>query len=147
MKKVISLLSLSLLLGGAIAMPVTSAAADNGGAQQKTNILKEGKKIKINDDYYFIYTFPEKPKIGTSVLKVSVFNNKKEKVNAFNITAEYDMPSMKGHHASGVQNFMLNKNTDYLLPIHFAMQGGWAIDLTFNISNISVYKGTVLLNI
>ncbi len=146
MKNLISLLSLSLLLGGALALPVTLSAADKTGAQE-VNLLKEGKKIKINNDYYFIYTFPEKPKIGSSVLKISVFNNKKEKVKSFNITAEYDMPSMKGHHPSGVQNFMLNKNTDYLLPVHFAMQGGWAIDLTFNVSNISVYKGTILVNI
>ncbi len=47
------------------------------------------------------------------------------------VFAEYDMPSMRGHHASGKVEFRRNKAGDYVLPIRFAMRGDWEIVLTF----------------
>lgn len=75
----------------------------------------------------FTHAFAEPPKVGDIVLKLSTDDPRKSSLKAF---AAYDMPSMRGAHATKVQ-FRLNKKGDFVIPIHFAMPGDWEIVVTF----------------
>lgn len=102
------------------------------------------KKYKINDNTSFDYVFVEPPKVGDVIMKVTVSDQEKRQIKVF---AEYDMPSMRGHHASGKVEFKRNQTQDYVLPIHFAMPGDWEIILTFEENNKEIHKEKVNLNI
>jgi len=79
------------------------------------------------DGVAFTHAFAEPPKVGDIVLKLSTDDPRKSSLKAF---AAYDMPSMRGAHATKVQ-FRLNKKGDFVIPIHFAMPGDWEIVVTF----------------
>lgn len=100
-----------------------------------------GKKYRIDDEYYFVYEFTEKPKMGLAILRVRVFDRSGNKSNSFRILGRSDMPSMAGAHDSGDQEFKLNKKNDYLLPVNIAMPGEWEIKLTFRRDETTVFKG------
>jgi hypothetical protein len=112
-----------------------------------TETLKEKKQYKIDDNYSFIYQFAKKPKMGTAVLKISVANKEGKKVKDFDILGNYDMPSMRGHHASGPDKIKTNKKNEYLMPVDFVMPGGWEIILTFQKDGKDIYTGKILVNI
>ena len=109
--------------------------------REKTN----GKKIILNGDYSAQYVFPEKPKLGTSTLKVVVFGKSGDKATDLILLASYDMPSMRGHHAFGPSPITPNKNNVYLLPIHFAMPGDWEIVLKFEKNGELIHTETISL--
>ena len=106
-----------------------------------------GKKITLDANYSAQYVFPEKPKLGTSILKVTVFGKSGEKVGDLALSASYDMPSMRGHHAFGPAPVAVNKNSDYLLPVHFAMPGDWEIVLKFQKNGELIHTETILLDL
>lgn len=106
-----------------------------------------GKKIILDANYSAQYVFPEKPKLGTSILKVTVFGKSGEKVGDLALSASYDMPSMRGHHAFGPARVAVNKNSDYLLPVHFAMPGDWEIVLKFQKNGELIHTETILLDL
>lgn len=106
-----------------------------------------GKKCSIGEDIYFIYKFSQKPKMGTVILIVQVFNKKGDKLTPFTIKGRSDMPSMKGAHDSGDQDFKLNKKGDYLLPVNIVMPGGWEVRLTFFKDGKLVSTGSLTFNV
>lgn len=106
--------------------------------------LKEGKVIHIDEETSFSYTFVDRPKVGDIILKVSVNNQKARPIQVF---ATYDMPTMRGRHASGKIEFKRNRAGDYVLPIHFAMPGAWEIILDFEESQRPLYQTVITLEI
>lgn len=110
----------------------------------KAESLKAGQTIGINQNTSFEYSFVERPKVGDVIMKVVVSNEIERNVKVF---AEYDMPSMRGHHASGKVEFKRNRTGGYVLPIHFAMPGKWEIVLTFEENNQEIYQGKIELEI
>ncbi|MBQ8676889.1 MAG: FixH family protein [Alphaproteobacteria bacterium] len=110
----------------------------------KAESIKAGKKITINENTSFEYNFAEHPKVGDVIMKIIVSDENERNIQIF---AEYDMPSMRGHHASGKVEFKRNRAGDYVLPIHFAMPGDWEIVLTFEENNEELYQGKVELEI
>ncbi|KAF0134448.1 MAG: hypothetical protein FD145_673 [Candidatus Saganbacteria bacterium] len=106
--------------------------ADQCCAMGKT--ADTNQKIPLSADYYFIYQFNQKPTLGTSILKVQVFDKNGKKAAPFKITASSGMPSMGNAHDTGEQDLKISKKKDYLLPIDLVMQGEWEIKLIF-------YKG------
>ncbi len=100
-----------------------------------------GKKCRLDDGYYFVYKFAEKPKIGMAILKVQVFDPTGSQSNSFQILGRADMPSMAGAHDSGDEEFKLNKKNDYLLPVNLVMPGEWEIKLTFRLDETTVFRG------
>ncbi len=117
----------TLLFSGVISSQVVQAAGEK------------------EESYAIKYTWPEKPKVGDHVLKVEVFQGK-EKVSNVDVVVSYDMPSMRGHHDTTAQ-MKQNKKGDYLLPINFAMRGGWEIVLTAKKADTEVAKEIILLDI
>lgn len=57
---------------------------------------KTGKKYELGDGNYIVYDFSEKPKMGTVILKIQVFNKKGEQITPYLIKGRSDMPSMRG---------------------------------------------------
>lgn len=91
----------------------------------------------------FSWEFVERPKVGDVILKV----NRAEGRGSVRVFAEYDMPSMRGHHASGKVEFKRNRAGDYVLPIHFAMPGDWEIVLIFEENGAEIGRETILTEI
>jgi len=108
---------------------------------------KEGKASAINAEYSFIYQFPEKPKLGTYVLKVNLLKNN-EKVKDLTVLVSYSMPSCGMHRNPGKPiQMQLNKNNDYLAPINFVMRGPWDIVLTFQQNGKTMHSETFSVEI
>jgi len=113
----------------------------------QNNIFNENKEIVINKNYSFIFKFITKPKIGEVIVKVEIFDTQGNKVNNLRVLGGYDMPSMRGHHASGEQLFMLNQKGSYLLPVHIAMSGNWEVVISITEDNNEIYQGKILFKI
>ena len=105
--------------------------------------LKAKTDIALTNGVSFNYAFVEKPKVGDVIMKIKL-SEPSDSVQAF---AEYDMPSMRGHHASGKVSFKRNRAGDFVLPIHFAMPGDWEIKLTFEQDGAEIFAGVVELDI
>jgi hypothetical protein len=100
-----------------------------------------GKKCRIDDDFYFTYEFTAKPRLGTAILRVRIFDRDKNMSTEFAVLGRSDMPSMAGAHDSGDQEFKLNKKGDYLLPVNIVMPGEWEIKLTVKRGETTVVRG------
>lgn len=109
---------------------------------QPTPLPAPGKKISINENLYFIYEFSEKPKLGTVILKIHIYDKDGSQLTPFTIKGRSDMPSMRGAHDSGEQEFQVNKYGNYLLPIHIVMPGEWEVQLNFYEGEKLVFSGS-----
>ncbi len=69
--------------------------------ENKVTLAAVNKQNWINEDYYFTYSFDKKPKIGTHILIVKLFNKDKKLNQDYTVTADADMPSMNGAHSTG----------------------------------------------
>ena len=101
-----------------------------------------GKKVSIGNDYYLIYGFDKKPKLGTVIMKVEIFTKEGKKDTSMEVKADAGMPSMKGAHETGDQSFKLSKKGDYLLPIPIVMPGDWEIRLTLLKEGKVIFRGS-----
>ncbi|MDR3290059.1 MAG: FixH family protein [Rickettsiales bacterium] len=115
--------------------------------EKKPVVMKTNEITKINDNYSFIYSFPQKARMGNSVLRIELLNTKNERVNDLEVEASYDMPSMRGHHGGKVSMRVNKTNQLYLDVIPFVMRGQWEIILDFKDNKVSIYKGIVNINI
>jgi hypothetical protein len=107
------------------------------------HLPKPGKKVLLEGGYSFVYSFDKSPKMGTSILKIEVFDpSGKKDTTTFDIRGETDMPSMRGAHSSGSQPFKLSKKGDYLLPVNVVMPGGWEVRITILRNGKPVLRGT-----
>ena len=101
-----------------------------------------GKKCWINESNYFVYEFAERPKLGTVILKIRIFDKNGKQVTNFNVTGNSGMPSMRGAHDSGTIEFRLNKKGDYLLPVNIVMAGVWDVQLVFHQNEKELFRGS-----
>jgi len=113
------------------------------GGQAPAASLAAGKKIKLDDSHYFIYSFDKKPKMGTNILKIQVFDRDGKRDTSYEITGSSGMPSMGSAHDTGEQPFKLNKQGDYLLPVDVVMPGEWEVELQFLKDKKPIFSGTV----
>ena len=110
-------------------------------------VLKAGQKYPIGEAYSFVYTFDKRPQMGTIIMKIQVFTKDGKQDTSLEITADADMPSMKGAHSSGNQHFKMNKKGDYLLPVNVVMPGDWEVVLNFLKDKKPIYTGSVRFNV
>ena len=101
-----------------------------------------GKKVPIGNDYYLIYGFDKKPKLGTVIMKVEIFTKEGKKDTSIEAKADAGMPSMKGAHETGDRSFKLSKKGDYLLPIDIVMPGDWEVRLTLLKEGKVIFRGS-----
>ena len=122
-----------------------STAPATPPAEQKPaypSLSGPGEKIWIDKEYYFIYGFDKRPKMGTAILKVNVYTKDGEKDTSLQITADSGMPSMRGAHDTGDLPMQLSKNKDYLLPLNIVMPGEWEIRLTIRKAGKVILRGS-----
>lgn len=107
----------------------------------------EGKQCHIGQGYYFEYNFDKTPQMGTVILKVQVFDKDGNKDTSFQITGDTGMPTMRGHHDTGMVDFKKNTKGSYLLPVNIVMPGAWDIRIIFSKNGTPIYKGSVNFDI
>lgn len=118
------------------------------GSKPETRKLAGYNKVNwINENYYFTYDFAKKPKMGTTILRVKVYNKTKKISNVFDVYADADMPSMRGAHATGDIKLKPNKKGELLVPVNFVMPGVWQVDLKFKKDSKSIFEGSFQLKI
>ena len=120
--------------------PAEGSAAS--AAEQFSPMAGPGKKVPIGSDYYLIYGFDKKPKLGTLIMKVEIFTKEGKKDTSMEVKADAGMPSMKGAHETGDQPFKLSKKGDYLLPINIVMPGDWEVRLTLLKGGKVIFRGS-----
>uniref|UniRef100_A0A7C4MN51 YtkA-like domain-containing protein n=1 Tax=Desulfatirhabdium butyrativorans TaxID=340467 RepID=A0A7C4MN51_9BACT len=110
-------------------------------------LTSENKPVWIGKDHYFTYSFSKKPQLGTVILKVELFDADDKRNTSLHMTGEFGMPSMPGHHDSGVVPFQLNKKGDYLLPLNIVMPGEWELLITILKEGKPIYQGRIALKV
>jgi hypothetical protein len=121
-----------------------SKSAKDGGAGQTLDypaLAAPGNKVPIGNGFYLIYGFDKKPKLGTVIMKVEIFNQEGRKDTSLEVKADAGMPSMRGAHETGDRPFTLSKKGDYLLPINIVMPGDWEIRLSVIRSGKVIFRG------
>jgi hypothetical protein len=99
--------------------------------------------VKMSDDLRLEYSFDEKPKLGTSIIKVQLFDKNDNKLTHLKIFLSSGMPSMAKAHDTVWQELLQNKRGDYLLPVNFVMPGGWALNLKVMDANKVLCQGAI----
>jgi hypothetical protein len=121
---------------------VGSAASGAEHAPTFPSMPGPGKKVPFGSDYYLIYGFDKKPKLGTLIMKVEIFTKEGKKDTSLEVKADAGMPSMKGAHETGDRSFKLSKKGDYLLPIDIVMPGDWEVRLTVFKEGKVIFRGS-----
>jgi len=117
-------------------------AAGSGHAAVFADMPAPGKKVPIGNNFYLIYGFNEKPKMGTMIMKVEVFTTDGKKDTSLEVLGDSGMPSMRGAHETGNQPFKLSKKGDYLLPVNIVMPGDWEIRLMIRKDGQVIFRGS-----
>jgi len=147
----LGIFSLLVSLAGIAGARVTGSSGSPGLQENPTvefpELPSSGKKCRIDDEFYFTYEFTEKPRMGTAILRVQIFDGARNRSTAFSIIGRSDMPSMAGAHDSGDQEFKLNRKGDYLLPVNIVMPGEWEIKLTFQRGETIAFRGAFRFNV
>jgi len=135
---------LSALTVVAVVMVIWGAGC---GARDNNSRSQEGGAASSTGyDYVLKYEWPEKPKVGNYTLKVNLVDRTGAPVEDAQVVVSYDMPSMRGAHAT-TETMKKNAKGDYLLPIHFAMQGDWEIILSAQKDGNEIAAELILLDI
>ncbi|MEW6078785.1 MAG: hypothetical protein AB1724_13295 [Thermodesulfobacteriota bacterium] len=141
MNKTVSFKTRALWVAVMLVMLIVPAV---GPAEEAfTPLPQAGKAFIIGPGYSGMWEFSEKPKMGTVVLKIVIYNNKEARDTSLKITGESGMPSMRGHHESGDVEFKLNKNGDYLMPVNIVMPGEWDVRIKFIKDGKVIYRGVI----
>jgi hypothetical protein len=127
--------------------PKTDGKAIKAEKSQAVTLPGYNKKINLPDGKYFTYAFTKKPKLGTAILQVNVYDKKAKLSDDFEVYMIADMPSMKGMHSSGDVKMKANKKGALLAPVNFVMPGVWEVQLKFVKDGKSVYNGAFQLKI
>jgi hypothetical protein len=134
-------------LAGCGKQDATTTASPAGSAQEVSAALAaEGEKIQLPDGGWFTWRFVEKPKLGTPIAKVQVFDKAGAQVTLYEVIGESGMPSMR-YHDSGPVKFQLNKKGDYLLPVNIVMAGEWELKIRVMKGKEKIYEGAILFTV
>jgi len=128
--------------------PTGQSATVSEKTEAPLMVIASPKKAQwISKEYYVEYDWNKKPKIGSHILSVKVFDKSKKQVTDLDITADAYMPSMKGSHDTGDKALKQNKKGDYMIPVNFMMLGDWEILLKFSKANKLLSKAAINLEI
>lgn len=139
-------ISIAFCLGIAIPLPLCAAPPATTKVVYQT-LPKPGEKIPLDADCYFTYGFTKQPKLGTAIMRVEIFNRDGKRDTSFVVKGDADMPSMRGAHRSGDQDFALSAKGVYLLPVRLVMPGDWEVRFTFLKKDQAVFHGAYLFDL
>jgi hypothetical protein len=141
------MIQISKRLTIAIVLLVLAATLPGQGPDDYELLPGAGKTCKIGEDYTFKYEFAEKPKMGTAILRVELFDKDGARAIDLEIVGSSDMPEMRGAHASSDVPFKLNKKGVYLLPVNVVMPGEWEVRLVFRRGETILYRARLVFNV
>jgi len=145
MRLIVLLIVLAVVFCG---MPPSSSFAAPPAAKPGYQTLpKSGEKVPLGAKHYFTYAFAKAPKLGTSILRVEIFTRDGVRDTSFTVKGDADMPSMRGGHSSGDQDFALSAKGVYLLPVRLVMPGDWEVALTILKEGKAVFRGSYLFDL
>ena len=127
----------------AIAMAVAGCGAQQS---QESEMAIGSQEIAISSEYVIKYEWPEKPKVGSYTLKINLVDKAGAAVEDAEVVVDYDMPSMRGAHAT-TEAMKRNAKGDYLLPINFVMPGDWEIVVSAIKDGVEIAAEIISLNI
>ena len=135
-------------LGVGMTAPTSLTAAPVPAAKVVyPNLPKPGQKVSLDAGHYFIYGFDRQPKIGMAIMRVEVFTRDGKRDTSFTVKGDSDMPSMRGAHTTGDQDFALSAKGVYLLPVRIVMPGDWEVRFTFVKNGKTLFRGAYLFDI
>lgn len=132
---------------GVVAPPSVFAAPPPPANVVYQPLPKPGEKIPLDADHSFTYGFARQPKLGTAIMRVEIFDRDGKRDTSFIVKGDADMPSMRGAHSTGDQDFSLSAKGVYLLPIRLVMPGDWEIRFTFLKKEKVVFHGAYLFDL
>ena len=135
-----------LLAVAVVTVFIAITCAGCGTHEHNSRSQDGGAASSSGNDYILKYEWPEKPRIGNYTLKVNLVDRTGAPVEGVEIMVSYDMPSMRGAHAT-TETMKKNARGDYLLPIQFVMPGDWEIVLSALIDGDEVAAELILLDI
>lgn len=109
-------------------------------------LAAQDERMALPDGGWFTWRFTEKPKLGTPIARVQVFDKAGVQAAGYEVIGEYGMPSMR-YHDSGPVRFQLNKKGDYLLPVNIVMAGEWELKIRIMKGKEKLHEGAVLFTI
>jgi hypothetical protein len=141
--KTMGIIAAFVLFAGSL--PVVAATHGHGGKQAaaQQTVLKESGTRSIAEGYSIAWEFDKKPRLGTVILKVRVFDRAKKQVQDVSVTGELYMPSMRHAHPSPPRGFVLNKKGDYLSPFDVVMRGEWELSLDIRRGGTVLFQGVI----
>jgi hypothetical protein len=139
--------SLIVFITGLSVPPIVCPAPSPTGKCIYQPLLKPGEKISLDANTYFTYGFTKRPKLGLPIMKVEVFNRDGKRDTSYIVSADADMPSMRGAHSTGYKVFSISARGLYLLPVSISMPGDWEIKFTFVKKGKEVFRGAYLFSI
>lgn len=146
MKMPILLVTLALILCQ-YPLTVTAATAPSTAKSGYQVLPKSGERIPLGSKHYFTYAFTKPPKLGSAIMRVEIFTHDGVRDTSFVVKGGADMPSMRGAHSSGDQDFALSAKGVYLLPVRLVMPGDWEVCFTFLKGGKAVLRGSYLFNL
>ena len=146
MKMLTLLVTLALILCQ-IPLPVNAATAPSTAKPGYQVLPKSGEKVPLDSRHYFTYAFAKPPKLGTAIMRVEIFTREGVRDTSFVVKGSADMPSMRGAHSSGDQDFAMSAKGVYLLPVRLVMPGAWEVCFTFLKDGKAVLRGSYLFDL
>jgi hypothetical protein len=128
-------------------LPTTTVAASSPVKRDYKLFQKPGEKIPLGPNHYFIYGFTKPPKLGTTIMRVEIFNRDGGHDTSFVVKGDADMPSMRGAHTAGDKDFSISAKGIYLLPVRLVMPGDWEVSFTFIKEGKTVLRGVYLFDL
>ena len=143
----LALVLLVLFAMGSASFTTAEAATPSLVRSDYQLLAKPGEKIALDAKHYFTYGFSKQPKLGTAVMRVEIFSRDGAPDTTYAVIGDADMPSMRGAHSSGDQNFALSAKGVYLLPVRLVMPGDWEVRFTFQKEGKPVFRGVYLFDL
>jgi hypothetical protein len=135
-----------------LTVPLLTAAAVRQARPEKPlrsltvklpDLAPEGKKNQLPGGGWFTWRFAEKPKLGTAIVKVQLFDKSGARAKDLEFIGESGMPSMP-YHDTGPVKFQLSKKGDYLLPVDILMAGEWELIIRVRQEKREIYAAKVV---
>jgi len=130
-----------------MSLPADVAATPTAAKRGYQILPKSGDKIPLGPQHYFTYAFAKPPKLGTAIMRVEIFTREGVRDTSFVVKGDADMPSMRGAHSSGDQEFSLSAKGVYLLPVRLVMPGDWEVSFTFLKEGKPLLRGSYLFDL
>jgi len=127
--------------------PGVPAPGSDAVSSEFKDLPGPGAKCWIGEVNYFVYGFDKAPALGTTVLKIALFDKAGNPVRDMDIAGESGMPAMAGAHDSGRVGLTLEPKGGYVLPVSVAMPGDWEIRLTFSRNRIVLFRGRLTFGV